>query len=62
MKLKRIYFINGLSKIGRAVPEKHKPLIPTIIYWQYSLGNYNVVTFKFQFWTWWVKVGINWLS
>lgn len=53
MKFKRFTH----EKSNRYVIEKHKPIIPTVIYWNETIGNHRLITFKFMFWKWWYKIG-----
>jgi len=52
MKLRKITF-NYSSKY---IIEKHKPLIPTVIHFHQSIGVPTMITFKFAFWRWWIKL------
>ena len=54
MKIKRFTY----EKSNRHIFEKHKPILPTIIYWNESIGNHRLITFRFIFWKWWVKLGL----
>ena len=54
MKIK----ILSYDKNSKYVIEKHKPIIPTIIYWRGDIGNRKLITFKFVFWRWWFRIGI----
>jgi hypothetical protein len=58
MKLK----IFTKEKSSRFIVEKHKPIIPTIIYWNEKIGNHQLITFKFSFWKWWYKIGFMFVS
>lgn len=53
MKFKRI----TQEKSNKHIIEKHKPIIPTVIYWNETIGNHRIITLKFMFWRWWYKVG-----
>lgn len=50
-KIKRVRF----EKSNRYITESNKPVLPTIIYWNESIGNHRLITLKFVFWKWWVK-------
>ena len=54
MKIKTLNY----DKNSKYVIEKHKPIIPTIIYFSDSIGNYKIISFKFAFWRWWFKINI----
>ena len=53
MKVKRF----EIEKSNWFIVEKHKPIIPTIMFWSEKSGNHMLVTFKFVFWKWWIKFG-----
>ena len=54
MKIKTLSY----DKNSKYVIEKHKPIIPTIIYFSDSIGNHKFISFKFALWRWWFKIGI----
>ena len=54
MKIKKLSY----EASSKYVIEKHKPIIPTIIYFSDSIGNYKFISFEFSFWKWWFKIGI----
>jgi hypothetical protein len=45
-------FVLSFQKSQKYIVETHKPLIPTIIYYDGDA----VKTFKFMFWRWWFKI------
>ena len=45
------------SKSEAFIVEKHKTLLPTIIFFNEKIGNTEIYSFKFSFWRWWYKVG-----
>ena len=53
MKFKRF----TQEKSNKHIVEKHKPIIPTVIYWNETIGNHRLITLKFIFWRWWYKIG-----
>lgn len=54
MKIKKLSF----EKSSKYVIEKHKPIIPTIIYWSGTIGDRKLIKLKFAFWRWWFNIGI----
>jgi len=45
------------EKSNKYIIEKHKQLLPAIEYWNETIGNHTMVTFRLIFWKWWIKLG-----
>lgn len=46
------------SHSDKWIVEFHKPLIPTIIYWNDSINENYLTSLTFRFWRWWWKIEI----
>ena len=52
MQIKRIY----CQRSNKYIIEKHKPIIPTIIYFRSSGDSLFGISLKFAFWKWWFMI------